>query len=306
MTYIITIGINRFKRESYVQKEFQTFKDLVQFLREDRQDTLANKFNKKNCSWISSETCKENTTFNQDNFEQNGRVVILDFDGELKLKDCKTISEENNFSYYIYNSTNNGNKGKEKFRLILPLDKALKDKEEVRTFYKAINKLFEEKADSSKLTSCIFMNKPQNWISTTRGVEPNPTTKELDEYYFDGIAVNTDAVMKEFPEEKVEYHEWDSEALDKIDPKKQKQFTQRAKEDFSYIPSSLGKRHSGLWNLALKLKSYGLDGFEIQTVLESVNYKKSDSNIAYIMKDIKNKDISINPSVYRTEFYIKV
>ena len=159
MGYIITIGINRFKRESYEQKEFKTFKNLVQFLREVRQDILANEINKVNGSWISSETCKENSEFIQDNFKQNGRIIILDFDSELTLKDCKTILKENNFSYYIYNSTNNGNKGKEKFRLILPLDKALKDKEEVRTFYRAINKLFEEKADRSRLTFCIFMNK---------------------------------------------------------------------------------------------------------------------------------------------------
>lgn len=87
--YTITLGENKTNRKVYDEKSFNTFKNLVEFLENSKKSLLANDYNKSKSSWIISEQCESKKEFKKDYFKANGKICILDFDGELTLEYCE-------------------------------------------------------------------------------------------------------------------------------------------------------------------------------------------------------------------------
>lgn len=299
--YTITIGENKANRKGYDEKSFNTFKDLVNFLENNKMSLLANDYNKSKSSWISSEQCKPNNEFKQDFFQSNGKICILDFDGELSLEECQTKLD--GLNYYIYNSTNNGKNGAEKFRVIIPLTRALSTFEEVKVFYKSLNMYFDCKADKSCLTACWVMYAPQNWLSTTKGVKPNNNVKELHITSFDEKELDVDYILTKYKVEEKKYSQAEPADILKIDIEKQIKFINDYIYEFELVPSGRGLRHNSFFKLAVRLKSLGLTDNAINERLKGLNYKSTNSNIESIMESLSKQPYKINPSVFRDEYF---
>lgn len=299
MSYSITKGTKVFKRDKYEVLNFESFEELVNNLQDSRTKLPANESNKFYSEWISSEICSMNMSFKQENFSHNGGTIILDFDGTLSLKDALDLL--NGYNYYIYNSTNNGNKGAEKFRIILPLNRALNDADETKNFYQSMNQFFNGTADAIALTSCWLMYKPQHWQSTTKGVKANHSVIEINEYRFDAKNIDIDEIFTKFPIVVIVYGESKIEDFDKIDSKKQSYFIDRVKQNFLSLASN---RYKGFYNLGLQLKSFGLRNADIASHLEDVKWnRKKNTSITDAMKSIEAKSVSINPCVFKDEYY---
>jgi hypothetical protein len=299
MGYSITTGTKVFKREKYEVLNFESFEELVNNLQGSRAKLLANQSTKFNSEWISSEICNINTNFKQENFSHNGGTIILDFDGTLSLKNALELLK--GYNYYIYNSTNNGNEGAEKFRIILPLNRALGDANEIKNFYQSMNQFFDGTADAVALTSCWLMYKPQHWQSTTKGVKANHSVIEINEYRFDAKNINIDEIFTKFPIVVITYGESKTEDFDKIDSIKQSYFISKVKNDFLALASN---RYKGFYNLGLQLKSFGLRNADIASHLEDVKFnRKKNTSITDTMKSIEAKSVSINPCVFKDEYY---
>lgn len=299
-TFSITIVENKTK-DKYQNFDFDTFEELVTHLQNNRANKLANAFGESNSSKISSEVC--NNKFIQDNFEYNGRIVILDFNKSLTLNEAKEILALNNFNYYIYNSHSNGENNTESFRIILPLNRQLKDKYEIKSFLKSLNKIFNETANTKSLTSCSLVQKPQHWKSTTKGKEFNNNVIDINETKFDALDVNVEKVFTEYPSEVIKYNDYINIEFEKIDTNKQVKFVQDAKE--LYLSSNQENKYEELNILAKKLKSYGLNNNEIYLILDDVfNEKNNHQYIDTIIKSLGN-EVQLNPSVFRDEYYQK-
>ena len=300
--YTITIGTNKTKREIYTEKSFDNFENLVDFLENEKKDVLANDFNKSNSSWISSEQCEENKLFKQEFFRTNGRVAILDFDGEISLNDC--IKKFENINCYIYNSTNNGKNNVEKFRVLIPLSRKIKTMDEVKDFYKSLYLFVDSKADKNALTACWIMYAPQNWKSTNKGKGCNTKVKEISYKNFNGKDLDVDSILYAYRVKKKVYSEESFESK-KIDLDKQKYCISSFIEEFKLVPSKLKLRHKAFYILGLNLKSIGLSDSNIYKTLKDLNYKDNDKNIESIMESLKEETINLNPNVFKDEYYYK-
>ena len=267
--YTITLGENKFKREVYDEKSFNTFKGLVKFLENKKMSLLANDYNKSKSSWISSEQCEAKKEFKQDFFKSNGKICILDFDGELSLKEC--IEKLDGINYYIYNSTNNGKNGAEKFRVIIPLTRVLSSMSEVKTFYRSLNKYFNDKADKACLTACWVMYAPQNWLSTLKGRKPNNKVKDINITNFIGKELDVDYILTEYKVKEKKYSQAEPADILKIDIKKQIEFINDYIKEFKLVPSGRGLRHNSFYKLAVRLKSLGLTNIAIYEKLKELN-----------------------------------
>lgn len=87
--YTITIGENKTNRKVYDEKSFNTFKNLLDFLKNNKKSLPANDYNKSKSSWIISEQCDSKKEFKEDYFKANGKICISDFDRKLTLEYCE-------------------------------------------------------------------------------------------------------------------------------------------------------------------------------------------------------------------------
>lgn len=298
--YLISEGTTFYNRENYKVLSFSTFQELVEYYQNNRSEVLANDASKKASSWISSEICSEGKRFNQSNFSKNGGLAIIDFDNTIPLLQVKEKIVE--YNYYIFNTTKNGKNNQERFRLILPLDKKLKSKEEVKSLYLSLDIMFGETADKSKLAPCIPMAKPQHWQSTIQGIEANNNVKVINETCFAKDNICVDNILKDYPYEESTYKDRDTKDKDKICSIKQNIAIQEAKKNFLILSRG---RHNAFYNLAVKLHSYGLEYNEVAQHLEEVKFNRKNPNkpISETIKGIEKNPSSVNPSVFKDIYH---
>jgi len=194
--YSLSVGVNPFKRKCGIIR-FETFKELIDKLEGAKKPIPASKSNKFMNNWISGDLVKPKNNymyFKQDNFIVNGRLVILDIDDGLSIEQAISILSIEKLNYYLYNSTNNGKFGKEKYRIIIPLNESITDFKRLTTLYKSMNEMFNGKLDKSCLHVCRIYYKPENW--TPHIDNKTPITVSL--WNIDKNDLDVDATIERF------------------------------------------------------------------------------------------------------------